>query len=590
MLREQFQDSAKRVSVETAKGLACAAYAAMFFAPATLNHAVQETRVDTRITNIPAELGFYPGGSRLDILNQANIYTDDEVMGIGISARVTGLPRVSSVKDAESLVSAERLNVYASMADSPRDAVMPYVNQLRHEAIDTAASYLAPRAALGGVALYGGLALSRSRRKNRQLESGIDHPPLTKAAIVGAAAIGLACSATIGDKQFYDWVNSAPIQPNAMRITALDDTPLEGATIDNPALFQALNTGIEYAGRLKDRRVEFREAYLDTVLPELDRQISELPDLREDEDLYLIASDTHAGKAGTTIISAVFTAFRNRYGNSSLRNATYLGDMTQGAGFQRDSIFEQAEAVDGAMTTVSVGNHEGGTTRFIEETDMILADGRVDMLGGLSMYGRPDPQSTPFLGASYYPNPNFTQIELGEQAYQDTKDDFVTAVGLHQPAAVASAFQIDDLRAFLEKPDSTLTDCDEPTSDVRSVNAAIVSAGHWHEQFPLKVVCNPDGTWTTINIQGTAGGANEAPTVNSWSDPDGAPQKDVSMRVAIRNKTYDSVTGVFDIVVTPGAEVLRITRTDIGTPDGAPFEYQDTDASSSLKKEKALRP
>lgn len=560
-------------SVEAAKLLGATAFSALAFAPQAANHAIEHTSVEVQIAEFPAELSFYPGSSRLDVLNQASIYSDQTKADIGLHAKITGLPRFDTPSQLVDYFSPKRIDLYGSMADSPKDVAGGYEATLTRAAIKETLRYDLPWAGIGGLALYGGLAVVRMRRRIAELEGKqASKTEIGKLGVAGLAIAAVAGSLTIADHNNQQWLASAPKPTNLAVIHALDSTSLRGTAVDNPLVLNSAEKGITYAQRLKDRRMQQRQAYLATAEPALVANLLDLPDLRENEELLFTMTDMHSSQAGIQLARDAVKTLQQRYGKHSLQTVFNLGDMSYGADFQRQSVLDQALKGLGVTVAVSRGNHDvGQTSAWLKETDMLDLKGRKSV-NGISVYGKPDVSLTPFLGAPYYPDPQQSETTLGQSARVEALIHTIDVVNLHEPPALRAFFGIPNISKYLESDDDEkLTSCDYGAGAIAYSPVALAQAGHWHDQYPIKMVCNQDGTWGVINVQGTGGGAAEAPTINSWSDPDGKPIKDVSFRAFIRNTKYSSITGVIAIQVKPDGSVVPMVRTDIGTPTGAPF-------------------
>ena len=575
---ERTAERLRRGSLELAKLFGSVAYAALFFAPHAANHALDTANAEVEIAEFPARISFYPGESRADILNQASIYADEQRGGVGIRAEVTGLPRFNSNDQIVDYFSAERLDVYLSLADTPAKAVSSYENRLRDDAVRRAAEFDALWAGIGGSALYGGLAIARQRRRIRQLEGSGAHQQTSSPYLAGLAVMALAGSLTVADSHHQTWLDSAPRPEGLETISALEGSSLEGAQIDNTWALNSVNKGIRYASSLKTRRIEQRNAYLASATPELQAGIARLPDLRDNEELFFVMTDMHASNAGTELAETSIAALQDRFGKDKVKAIFNIGDMYQATEVQKDSVMAQAFPELHTPVAVTRGNHDPEmSSQWLEEAGMHELDGTAS-IGDIESYGRPDVQQTPFLRPSYFVNPDENETTLGESSRAELTDNPVDVLNLHQPAALGAFLGTESISSYLRSDeDQLLTTCDFGDGSVGEFPAKLAQAGHWHEQYPLKMVCNDDGTWSVINVQGTGGGANEAPTWNSWSDPGGKPVKTVSFRAFIRNTEHDTITGAIDLQIEPNSNVQPILRTDIGTFDGAPFEIPSVD-------------
>lgn len=586
MIREIARERLKAGGIEIAKLLGSVAYAALFVAPHAANHAVSTASAEVEVAEFPTTIGFYPGESRIDVLNQASIFLDEAQYGVGVRAEVTGLPRFNSNDQIIDYFSAERLDVYVSLADTPAEAASSYVDRLRDDAVERGLEFEALWAGVGGSVLYGGLALRRLRHRLRELEGDTPHS-LSSTQLIGLGAMALAGSLSVADGNFQAWQDSEPRPDGLQTIHALDGTSLSGAQIDNRWALNSVDSGIRYASSLKDRRIEQRQAYLDRSVPVLRQEIMGLPDLRDDEELFFVMTDMHASNAGITLAESSIAALQERYGDSSVKAIYNLGDMYQATEVQRDAVIAQAFPDRDVPVAVSRGNHDPEmSSQWLEDAGMIELRGR-ESIGGIETYGQPDVQQTPFLRPSYFVDPDVTETTLGEQVREALSDDPTEVLNLHQPAAIGAFLGTERFSSYLASDeDERLTECDYGSGTIDAFPASLIQAGHWHDQYPLKMVCNDDGSWSVINVQGTGGGANESPTWNSWSDPGGKPVKTVSYRAFIRNATYGSITGSIDIQIEPNGTVLPIYRTDIGTEDGAPFPTSSQEAGQARVPER----
>jgi hypothetical protein len=575
-------------SAETARVIGAAAFAALFFAPHAANHSLEATSVETSVVGLPVELGFYPGASRVDGLNQATVYLDKTVANIGIDAKITGLPRIENIRQATTLISPERLSVYTSLADSPDEALEGYATQMKSEAIDNAYDFELGHALPYGLALYGGLGMLRLRRKLGEARGERTGPELTPLYATGLATMALAGSLTVADYHHEQWLQSGGIPEDLSTIEALDGTSLQGAKIDNPGLEPTLNTAIRYGLRLKERRLSERDSFLEKAVPNLTAQLETLSAPRDDERLLIYISDMHAGKAGIRLATTLVEVLQDRFGVDKVKHMFNLGDTLYDPGLQGATLGDQAGIMQEGSQVLTPGNHDVGKTKSLAaDAGIIVPKGR-ETIDGIDMYSVADPEQTPFLQDSYYPDPTVTQESIGLDALASIQESPVDVVNFHDPAAVAAlvgATSRGELTA-----EGELTTC-EGNDDFEDINADLVSAGHSHKQYPINMDCNSDGTWFVVNLQGTGGGAEESPTFNNWSDPDGVPIKTVSFRVFYQNTTYDSMTGFADVEVSPDTVVKPVVRTNIGSVDGAPFITDDSGdtAIATPKKEPTVR-
>lgn len=564
-------------SAEMAKVLGATAFAALFFAPHAANHALETTSVPTTVAGLPVELGYYPGATRVDGLNQATIYLDETIGGVGIDAKVTGLPRIESFRQASDLISPKHVTVYTSLADSPKEAFDGYTAQLKDATVDTATEYLIDRTLPYGLAIYGGIGMVRLRRKLQEARGESAGFELTPLYTAGAAVVALASSLAVADHANQQWENTGGSPSGLRQIEALNGTTLEGATIDNPGLEPALNAAINYGLRLKERRQSEREDFMAEAAPNLVRSLESLSAPKDRERILVFISDMHAGKAGTELATVLVETLQDQFGTDSVRHTFNLGDTLYDPGLQGNVLVDQANIMKQGSQVLTPGNHDtGDTSALAADAGMIIPNGSV-AVDGVSVYSVADPEQTPFLQDSYYPDPSITQASIAEDAYVTTQTDRVDLINFHDPAAVAAlvgATSRSDLTA-----EQSLTTCTD-NDDFRDIGASMASAGHSHEQYPINMECNSDGTWFVVNLQGTGGGAEESPTFNSWSDPDGAPIKTISYRVFYQNTDYGSITGVSDIQILPDASVSPAVRTDIGTLDGAPFSLEQASGRS----------
>jgi hypothetical protein len=575
-------------SAEIARAAGATAFTALLFAPHAANHTLETTKVRTSVVGLPVELGFYPGASRLDGLNQAKMYTDKEVEGVGLDAKITGLPRIESISQASDLISPQRLSVYTSLADSPREALEGYEPQLRDAASQNALDYMAGHAVPYGLALYGGLGMLRLRRKLREAEGEGTGFELTPLYVTGLATIALASSLTVADENQRRWQAEGGIPDGLSTIEALEGTSLEGSKIDNPALEPALNTALQYGLRLKERRQADRQAFMDDAEPNLTEALDALGAPREDEQLLVFISDIHASKAGTDLATVMVETLQARFGVDKVAHTFNLGDTLYDPGLQGSTLRDQAEIMEQGVQVLTPGNHDVGKTAVLaKEAGMVVPDGR-ETVDGIDVYSVADPEQTPFLQDSYYPDPSVTQQTVAEAAYENTIGEPVDIINFHDPTAAQSLVEADSRTELTTE--GSLTSCDD-NDDFRDIGANLISAGHSHDQYPINMDCNSDGTWFVVNLQGTGGGAEESPTFNSWSDPDGAPIKTISYRLFYRNTVHGSITGYADVEIQTDGSVDPIFRTNIGTLDGAPFdrEESESDAVQKLKRPGATK-
>ena len=577
------KETLKVGSAEIARAAGATAFTALLFAPHAVNHTLETTEVATTVVGLPVELGFYPGASRLDALNQAKVYTDKEVEGVGLDARITGLPRIESANQASDLISPQRLNVYASLADSPQQALEGYRPQLRDAASRNALDYMTGHAVPYGLALYGGLGMLRLRRKLREANGATAGFELTPVYLAGLATVALASSLTIADETHQEWQANGGIPDGLSSIEALDGTSLEGAKIDNPGLEPALNTALRYGLRLKERRQADRQAFMDDAEPNLTEALNLLGAPRDDEQLLVFVSDIHAGKAGTDLATVMVETLQKRFGTDKVAHTFNLGDTLYDPGLQGSALRDQADIMKQGVQVLTPGNHDvEDTAQLANDAGMIVPEGR-ETVEGIDVYSVADPEQTPFLQDSFYPDPSITQQSIAETAYESTSAESVDLINFHDPAAIQSLVGAES-RTELTL-DNDLTTCDG-NDDFRDVGAGLVSAGHSHDQYPINMDCNSDGTWFVVNLQGTGGGAEESPTFNSWSDPDGAPIKMISYRLFYRNTVHGSITGFANVEILPDGSVNPIYRTTIGTPDGAPFERGDDSGDAAQRQQR----
>jgi hypothetical protein len=272
--------------------------------------------------------------------------------------------------------------------------------------------------------------------------------------------------------------------------------------------------------------------------------------------------------------------FRARFGNDSLRLILNTGDTVYAPKEQSEDIIAQGLSLFGEPeeedeVVIAPGNHDyDGAPDLMREGGATVAEGHLEAKNGVSIYGKADPRQTPFRADSYFPDPEYTETELGEEAKATIDKQPVDFLMMHEPQAVEAAVEIPNLIDVLRQPAPAdrLKICPPNGEDgYPDIMAAAVLTGHNHVQYPIKLICNSDGTWTTINNQGSAGGANPNSSYNSWNDPAGRPAQDIQWRAFYRNNEYGSITGALEITIATTAYVVPIHRIDIGTPDGAPF-------------------
>lgn len=601
------------------------AFSALAVAPHAVNDAVEHTSVHTQVAEAPTIASYYPGSTRVNVLNQGNFYLPKTIEGVGVRGDMVGLPRFKGFDDLIAYFSPKQLDIYGSMVDSPEEAISGPKQDLADAAQARGIDYELKWGGVGSLVIYLAGGVIRARRKLVETEKELklarggtptagsapqenNEPavlaetpgmqsfdkldgdresfPIRKARIaetwlmnraqtLGAAALALVMSGTVAYSQHEAWLESKPLPDNLSAVAGLQGTPLEGLMTDNPDLARDLVKGYKYADKLKDRRTDKREAFEEKVEPQLASGIENLEDLRENEVLVPIVTDMHASKAGMKINRWVLSFLQNRFGKEKTTVQLNLGDLSQAGDFQRQAVIDQADAGEDISHILTLGNHDTSKVRgWLKKTKFMILDGYLK-LNNLTVYGRPDVQETPFLDSSTFPGDIKSEVELGEQVAADLAEDPTDILNLHQPPALAAALGIENITQELTSPEHTdLTSCDFEgigEGNAEEPRAALAAAGHWHDQYPLKTYCFKNGEWTVLDVQGSAGGANETPTVNDWSDPDGVPIKDIDGRIFIYNTKYDSITGAIDIVVTPQGVVQPIQRIDIGTPDGAPF-------------------
>lgn len=569
-MRYRTKEVVRGGSKEALKLLGASAFMAAVFSPHAANHAIETTEVDTMIGEFPVSVSYQPGTSSLDILNTGNIYVDETYAGIGIKADMTGLPTMKSDESIRDIISPERAAIYTSLADNPDDVREALGRELRDATIESVFDYLKWPVLFGGIGLYGAGSAITSRNRLRKRD-GERELPFTRGYVAGLAVTSLAFSGALATEHRAEWQDSLETPSSLTRISALDNTSFAGATTDNPTLLSLVNQAAEYSKVLNTRREEDLSNYLGQALPALEDSLSQLEGPRENEELIFVVTDIHGSVAGTRLAQEAVHILKERFGSDSLAPVINIGDMIYEPELQRDSIRGQASINPDGNVVLAPGNHDiGNAIRYAEEDGMIVLDGHEE-IDGLTIYGKADPQQTPFLGRSYFVDPEVTEETLGQETYEDLEDQPADVVALHQPAAIAALLDLENIQELPEST-NTLTTCD-PREDIRDIPAGLIAGGHHHDNYPIRMLCNSDGTWTVLGIQGTGGGADESPTINNWSDPSASPQKDISYRVFYRNTVHGSITGYADIVITTGASAEPVERIDIGTPDGAPFEH-----------------
>ncbi|HEY1085900.1 MAG TPA: metallophosphoesterase [Candidatus Saccharimonadales bacterium] len=554
---------------EALKLMGASAFMGAMFLPHAINNAVETTEVDTMVGEFPVTLSYQSDTSSIDVLNSGSIYLDRTYLGYGIKLDITGLPATATSDGIHDIISPERAAIYTSLVETPDTVVATLGSELRDATIDNTIDYL-KWPLIGGTALYGVCALTREINR---LKKQVNEPeiPLTRGYLAGALVVSLAASGAIATSNHDSWQLTHATPENTVLITALDRTPFAGATTDNPQLVTRISQVAEYAKLLNARREKTLSTYLDLATPQLVDQLKTLSPPRENEEAFLVVSDFHGGAAGMKLANETVKQLKKQFGEDNFSIVLNLGDMVYDPELQKDAIKQQAEINGKDPTAIILGNHDiGNTKRYASDYGAHVLDGFAD-LEGFRIYGKPDPQQTPFLGKPYYPDPQKTEISLGQQAYEETLQSPVDIIALHQPAAISGVLDTDSVSELLSSKPSSLTECN-PAETIRDIPAAMLDAGHWHTNYPVQLLCNSDGTWTVINVQGTAGGAESAPTPNNWSDPGAQPQRDISFRVFYRNTSYRSITGYADIVIKPKGTVRSVDRIDIGTSDGAPFD------------------
>ncbi|HEY0964892.1 MAG TPA: metallophosphoesterase family protein [Candidatus Saccharimonadales bacterium] len=566
---------------ESAKLLGASAFMGVLFSPHAINHALETTEVETTIGEFPVNLSYESEASSVDILNSGSIYLDKTHAGVGLKIKVTGLPTTATNDGIRDIISPERAAIYASLIEDPDAVIETIGDELKSATIDNVIDYLKWPTLLGGVALYGACALVREKNLSRK-QTGQSELPITRGYIAGALTISLAASGALATSNHASWQTAHRTPESLTTISALTNTPFAGATTDNPQLVSLISQATEYAKLLNMRREKALAAYLEQTTPQLQEKLQSLSPPRDNEEALLIVTDFHGGTAGIELASKAVQQLKDSFGEEKFSIVLNLGDMVYDPELQRDAIKQQAGLNGDDPTVVVLGNHDiGNTGKYASEYGMSVLDG-VSEIEGMRIYGKSDPQQTPFLGKPYYPNSDETQVSLGEQTYEEGLASPVDIIALHQPAAIGAVLDTNSMSEFLSSKPSSLTECN-PTETIRDIPAAMIDAGHWHTNYPVMMLCNSDGTWTVLNVQGTSGGAESAPTINNWSDPGAQPQRDISFRVFYRNTIYRSITGYADIIIKPNGTVRPIGRVDIGTIDGAPFDIPSTEPKTRHK-------
>ena len=523
-------------------------------APIALEQAAEKTRVETSLIGVPLETTLRPSDElRLEITNTKTIYVPLKNEKVAINARINGLPEIWGVHDISNLVSPKSLEVVTSLSSSRQGALRGYEEKLRDECIDTFLHY----ETFGGVALGLGIfGLGAYRRKKSEKTDEITPNFLKKASVaVGAGVLALGTTSVGAYLQYEKWVSTQPSAKAVYPIYGLVGTQFEGTYTDDPQLAGTLNLGIPYLQHILQRRNESTEQFLEQSVESLHAHKNYLPKLAEGQRAILAVSNLHASRPMITFLREFVAEFEQINGKGSLVLVD-AGDQGTGTVFDHEAITAYGDINPNGEGGYVDGNHTLKPNQdSLAHTDLVKLDG-FTKLDDLKLYGADDVQITPFLGRPFYPNPELTEEVLGQNVAKEVQNESVDVIVLHQPKAVAS------LLGF-SSPEALYTDSADPEIDTNVLDKTkLILSGHTHDRA-ARIIHNDDGTWTYVLTLGAAGGANEAPTINDWSDPGAPPVREAGFSIVLQDTDSRLITDEYAYSVTQDGLFTVVDHTEI---------------------------
>lgn len=456
--------------------------------------------------------------------------------------------------DLASYVTPEMLRLYAGLFHDPEPALTAYVDQLVAEVRQQLLLAVGTLAGLGGLTLF-----ALSMLLPRMVPSG------RAGYLRSAAAFGLVLVATTVVALVQVRPPTAQVRPSSgvYPLTALDGTPVEGGTTNSPVLRALLGTSVPKIQALISRQDESEREFRETASASLTAQLASLSGPREGEVALLMQSDMHCNTAMTRMQQQVASMLGEQFGPDVPSLLAISGDLTTNGTAAEGTCIEDLAGIAGDRPVVAVtGNHESAVSRRqMRDAGMVVLDGSVTEVGGVTVLGEDDPSRSELFGPTRLRGDR-TQAEVGAELYDEARDGRVDVVLVHEAYAAAAFVGADDMRSFLDGRGSV----DTPVEDgIRDLPAGAVFYGHWHREVEPRVVWNSDDTWTLVMELNTSGGAIARPTVGRFSTPWSRPQQVASFPVVFLEEETRLVTGYQLYRFDPAGTVSVLPRVDIGS-------------------------
>ncbi len=297
------------------------------------------------------------------------------------------------------------------------------------------------------------------------------------------------------------------------------------------------------------RKQEARsDEFITSVNAQLEVNRALMQQKEENERVVLAYSDLHCSLSQTEVLKAIATIYQP--------DVTINGgdSTTNGRRIEEQCIEEAAEISD--VSAVVRGNHDSDTTEDQERAaGMTVLDGDTVEIGEFTVLGDGDPERTPAFGSgaqTRYSESGETEEELGQRLGEQAQKDLPTIVVVHQPGAVDG---------FLSDP-----------ANVAATD--LIINGHTHHLEKPEAYWSSDGTYTTIQQLGTAGGIGQQ-RFDSLSTPLTTPTVDATI-VAYRYDTdLEQISFSQTITVTPEGGVTVSAWEPIVSPEEMLLQQTD---------------
>ncbi len=502
-------------------------------APVAVGWAVVHTTVEEQVGITPTTFTLTTTGhSELRLGIAGTVFVPKNRGPLGVVATVNG-PADASMASADlaSYASPQMLELYSGLFHDPATAVDGYVHLLWGEFLH---QFWVAELTL---TLFSGSLVLVLWRLGGVSSRMVTRWPLRLGLLV---AVLVVASVGLGLVQVGQAEGSRPTR-GRYELSALDGTPVEGATTNSPILRLVLGDAVPKVHTLVQRQEDAVAAYIETASRGLRAKASQIDAPRENEVAVLMQSDMHCNTTMIRIQNEVRKMLREAFGDGGPVAMAITGDLTTNGTPAEGGCIRDEAAIAGGLPVVAVtGNHESDTSADqMRAAGMRVLDGDHIEVGDVSFLGAGDPSRSELFGATVPRGPD-TEKDVGRRLYSEAQHDPADLVLVHEAYAAAAFIGTDDMRTFLDRRGSATTPYDD---GVRDLPASAVLYGHWHRGVDPRVVWNSDGTWTLVMELNTSGGAIATPTLGHFSTPWTKPQQEASFPVLYLDRQSGLVTG-----------------------------------------------